>query len=158
MKLKQLTIILTIAAMTTFAASSKSTATGKKIRGGEVLKAYFEGGRKVKLVNVNGEYNYLSPKPRKKFLHLVVKLQKGYTISTKDYILKSGAAGFRASSIVKYGKDYIRGNEVVKASDKDTTYKMLFEVPASSTTFDLEFKLKTSIEQPVVKNIKVAAK
>lgn len=156
MKLKQLIVLLVLATMTTFAATSKST--GKKIRGGEILKAYFEDGRKVKLVSFSGEYNYLSPRPGKKFLHLIIKLEKDYTISTQDYILKSGAAGFRASSIVKYGKDYRKGSDVVKANEKDTTYKMLFEVPKSSTKFDLEFKLKTSINQPVVKDIKVATK
>ncbi len=157
MKLKHLTVLLALASMTTFAAPAKTT--GKKIRGGEIVKAYFEEGRKVKILSKNGaEYDYLNARPGKKYLHLVVTLKKDYSLSTQDYILKSGAAGFRASSIAKYGKDYMAGMDVVKANGKDTTFKMLFEVPKSSTKFDLEFKLKTSITQPVIKDIKVATK
>jgi len=152
MKLSNLVFIMTLASAPLMAESSM------QIRGGEIVKCKPELSRKVRILNADGSYNYLSSRPGKKFVNVTVKLRKGYSISTNDYALKTGAAEFKASFIAKYGKDFIKDVKVAHAKEKDTSYKLLFEVPKSSDTFDLVFKLKTSITQKPVKGIKLLAK
>lgn len=124
------------------------------IRGGAILKVSPVKGRKLRWKQVSEDYVYITPRPRHQFVSIRVKLDKGYSISSKDYAAFYNGLRFPAKSVVEIqgSKRGIYGeNSKLGVAKKDNSvFSILYELPKDAKIFDLVFELETTAKVPVI--------
>lgn len=124
------------------------------IRGGSILKVSQVKGRKLRWRQPDGDYVYITPKPRHHFVSIRVKLDKGYSISSMDYAAFYNGQRFPAKSVVeiKGSKRGVYGDnsKVGEAKKDNSVFSILYELPVDAKIFDLVFELETTAKVPVI--------